>query len=119
MRDHLRLAKAKKGMLTSNGMPEYLMRRSDGVVGTLGRLISDGAQEAMDSGRELMDESLLDEIVIGRDTPADEVGTFTGATALAEPGTAKGADNKKAAGRRPGRNTVFDDAGPAAAGLHG
>jgi hypothetical protein len=31
--DHLRLLKAKKGMLTSRNMPEYLTRRSGGVVG--------------------------------------------------------------------------------------
>ncbi|WP_432068898.1 ATP-binding protein [Streptomyces sp. C10-9-1] len=116
---HLRLAKAKKGMLTANGMPEYLMRRTDGVVGTLGRLISDGAQEAMDSGKELIDESLLDEVVIGRDIPADEARPFGAATAPADPGTANAPGSKKSNNRRPGRNTVFDDSGPAAEGLNG
>ncbi|MFF3543291.1 AAA family ATPase [Streptomyces platensis] len=110
---HLRLAKAKKGM------PEYLMRRTDGVLGTLGRRLADGAQAAMDSGRERIDENLLDEIVIGRHVPADEIGPSTGASAPAEPGTTKEDSSKKPGGRRPGRNTTFDDAGPRAAGLCG
>ncbi|GCD97736.1 hypothetical protein [Embleya hyalina] len=47
---HLRLMKAKPGMLASGIMPEYPFRRCGGVVAILGRLSSDGAQEAMDDG---------------------------------------------------------------------
>ncbi|MER7847483.1 TniB family NTP-binding protein [Kitasatospora sp. NPDC096077] len=104
--NHLRLLKAKKGMLTSGTMPEYLMRRSGGVVGILGRLITDGAQEAMDSGTERLDEALLDGIVIGREEPAEPAAAHDQA---AEPASAK-----PRPGRARGRNTVFDDHGPQA-----
>ncbi|WP_037573872.1 TniB family NTP-binding protein [Phaeacidiphilus oryzae] len=108
---HLRLLKAKSGMLTGGTMPEYLMRRTNGVVGLLGRLIEDGCQEAMDSGRERLDEKLLDEIVIRRDDPdltQDEI----------EPQTPPTSTPRPARGRRH-RNTVFDDHGPAAADAAG
>ncbi|MFD9575104.1 AAA family ATPase [Streptomyces sp. NPDC059982] len=112
---HVRLLKAKPGMLTGGGMPEYLMRRTGGVVGLLERLIEDGAQQAMDTGRELLDESLLDEIVIslddpGRDPGAGEVPVIPGTTTAPMP-----AAKVRARARRPGRNTVFDDRGPRAA----
>ncbi|MEU8927376.1 TniB family NTP-binding protein [Kitasatospora sp. NPDC048545] len=104
---HLRLLNAKPGMLTEGTMPEYLMRRTNCVVGLLGRLIEDGCQEAMDSGREVLDEATLDEIVIRRDDPQlapEEVAPTPPATAGRTP-----------ARRRRGRNTVFDDHGPASA----
>ncbi|MEW1914195.1 TniB family NTP-binding protein [Kitasatospora sp. NPDC085895] len=104
---HLRLLNAKPGMLTEGTMPEYLMRRTNGIVGLLSRLIEDGCQEAMDSGRELLDEATLDEIVIRRDDPQlapEEIDPTPPATAPRTP-----------ARRRRGRNTVFDDHGPAAA----
>ncbi|MFF8536933.1 TniB family NTP-binding protein [Streptomyces sp. NPDC015532] len=103
---HLRLLNAKEGMLTGGGMPEYLMRRTAGVVGLVGRLLEDGAQEAMESGKELIDESLLDEIVLRRDAPEqppDEP------VIPANPPTA---GKKSAQAKRP-RNTTFDDTGPA------
>ncbi|MFE6097913.1 AAA family ATPase [Streptomyces massasporeus] len=99
--EHLRLLNARDGMLTEGTMPEYLMRRTNGVVGLLGRLIEDGSLEAMASGREFLDESLLDEIVIGRDDlthpPDGEI--------AAQPA-------KPAKRRSRGRNTVLDDRGP-------
>jgi hypothetical protein len=104
---HLRLMNAKVGMLTGGTMPEYLMRRTGGVIGLLGRRLEDGAQEAMGSGKELIDESLLDEIVLRRDGPEqapDEP------VIPADPPTA---DKQTNPAKRP-RNTVFDDAGPAA-----
>ncbi|MEV7286579.1 TniB family NTP-binding protein [Streptomyces sp. NPDC093252] len=105
---HLRLLNAKPGMLTGGTMPEYLMRRTSGVIGLLGRLLEDGAQEAMESGKELIDESLLDEIVLRREGPEqapDEP------VLLAGPQTAR----KKATKAKRPRNTVFDDHGPAGA----
>ncbi|WP_446045778.1 AAA family ATPase [Streptomyces olivaceus] len=112
MEQQLRLLKAERGMLTSGSMPEYLMRRSGGVVGLLERLIEDGAQEAMDSGKELLDESLLDEIVIslddpGRDPDAGEVPPLPRPAGTRPPAKAKP--------KRTARNTVFDDRGPRAA----
>lgn len=108
---HLRLLKAKPGMLTSGTMPEYLIRRTRGVVGLLGRLIEDGSQEAMDSGREFLDESLLDEIVVRREDPAlapDEIDPQIPPERQSPP-----------ARRQRGRNTVFDDHGPQTAGTAG
>lgn len=64
---NLRLLNARDGMLTEGAMPEYLMRRTHGVVGLLGRLIEDGCLEAMAGGRECLDEAILDEIVIGHE----------------------------------------------------
>lgn len=91
-------------MLTEGAMPEYLMRRTHGVVGLLGRLIEDGCLEAMAGGRECLDETLLDEIVIGREDLTHPPDTET---STASPTPARGT------ARRPrGRNTVFDDPGP-------
>ncbi|MFI8205706.1 TniB family NTP-binding protein [Streptomyces sp. NPDC085937] len=103
---HLRLMHAKPGMLTDGTMPEYLMRRTGGVIGLLGRLLEDGAQEAMESEKELIDESLLDEIVLRRDAPEQ---------APDEPVIP--ADSQTAVTRRRAkrpRNTTFDDHGPTA-----
>ncbi|MEU6392210.1 TniB family NTP-binding protein [Streptomyces sp. NPDC046939] len=103
---HLRLLNAKKGMLTAGTMPEYLMRRTGGVVGLLGRLLEDGAQEAMESGKELINQSLLDEIVLRRDEitqPPDEP------VIPADLQTAV----KRRRAKRP-RNTTLDDRGPTA-----
>ncbi|WP_330248565.1 MULTISPECIES: TniB family NTP-binding protein [unclassified Streptomyces] len=106
---HMRLLNARKGMLTGGTMPEYLMRRTGGVVGLLGRLLEDGTQEAMESGKELIDESLLDEIVLRRDEPEqppDEP------VIPIDPPTV----DKKSRQVKRRRNTVFDDHGPAASG---
>ncbi|MDX3078513.1 AAA family ATPase [Streptomyces sp. MI02-7b] len=116
LENNLRLLNARTGMLTSGTMPEYLMRRTDGVVGLLERLIEDGAQEAMDSGRELLDEDLLDEVILslddpGRDAAAGEVPTIPGS-----PGGTTTDRPRKSRGKAP-RNTVFDDHGPESAQL--
>ncbi|MFJ4090891.1 AAA family ATPase [Kitasatospora sp. NPDC089913] len=70
----LRLFNAAPGMLTGGSMPEYLMRRTNGVIGMLDRLLRGGADEAMDSGRELLDEELLDRIVVSLDDPGRDPG---------------------------------------------
>lgn len=110
LESQLRLLKAKPGMLTGGSMPEYLLRRTGGVVGLLERLIEDGAQEAMDSGQEFLDEGLLDEIVISLDDPGRDqtAGEFPVIPQQVRP--------PKPAARRRRRNTVFDDHGPRAAG---
>ncbi|MFJ6805972.1 ATP-binding protein [Streptomyces anulatus] len=104
---HLRLLKTKKGMLTNGSMPEYLMNRTGGVIGLLGRLLEEGAQEAMATGKENITENLLDEIIIGRDIPAEEAGPAPTAVP-AEPDDGKKVTRKT----RRARNTVFDDRGP-------
>jgi chloramphenicol 3-O-phosphotransferase len=105
----LRLFRAAPGMLTGGTMPEYLFRRTGGIVGLLERLIEDGATHAVDSEAERLTVDILDNVEInlgdraGRDPEAGEVPDVSPRPA------SKG--GKK-------RNTVFDDRGaqvPAAA----
>ncbi len=112
LEQQLRLLKAAPGMLTTGRMPEYLFRRTGGVVGLLERLVEDGCTEALDSGVEQLTEPVLDQVTInlgndpGRDATAGEV-----------PPVPAAPPRPSRAGRRP-RNTVFDDPGvpPRAAG---
>jgi len=102
----LRLMDAVPGMLTGGAMPEYLYRRTSGVVGLLERLIEDGCREAIDTGTEYLDQALLDNVTLSlpdassRDAAAGEIPAIP-------PGGGAGK-------RKRGRSTVFDDRGPAA-----
>jgi len=74
----LRLLRARPGMLTGGTMPEYLFRRTNGVVGLLERLIEDGCAAAISTGRERLTTALLDDIDLavndpGRDPAAGEI----------------------------------------------
>jgi len=106
---HLRLMATTSGMLTSGTMPEYLYRRTNGVVGLLERLIEDGCREAMDTGTERLTESLLNDVALaltnaaGRDPSAGEI--------PAVPTPAAEAHDTSSARRKSRRNTVFDDHG--------
>ncbi|MGH3614768.1 MAG: hypothetical protein ACRDRK_19690 [Pseudonocardia sp.] len=106
---HLRLFHAQAGMLTGGTMPEYLFRRTGGVIGLLERLIEDGCTEAVDTGAEQLTADLLDSILINlgndpaRDATAGEIPRVPAVTP----------DSK---GRRKARNTVFDDTGIPASG---
>jgi hypothetical protein len=109
--DQLRLLRAEPGTLTSGDMPEYLFRRTSGVVGLLERLIEDGCSEAIGTGEERLTADLLDGVDISlgnlsrRDPAAGEVPPVP-----ARPRTR--------AKRKP-RNTVFDDRGVPGAGAAG
>jgi len=97
----LRLLKSRPGMLTGGAMPEYLFRRTSGVVGLLERLIEDGCAAAIATGREQLTAGLLDDIDLtvsapGRDPAAGEVPAVPPRPARR--------------GRKP-RSTVFDDHG--------
>jgi len=113
---HLRLMNATPGMLTGGTMPEYLYRRTDGVVGLLERLIEDGCREAIDTGAEELTEGILDSVTVditgapGRDPAAGEI------PAVPPKPASRAARDCGGSRRRRGRNTVFDDHGPAAAG---
>ncbi|WP_262705060.1 MULTISPECIES: hypothetical protein [Streptomyces] len=113
--EHLRLLNAPPQTLTSGTMPEYLFRRTGGVIGLLARLIEDGCQEAIDSGRELLDEALLDEIIISLDDPSRDpaAGEVPPIPGLVPDRTAKKPASRP--GKRRSRNTVFDERGPQAA----
>ena len=108
----LRLMDAGPGMLTGGTMPEYLYRRTNGVVGLLERLIEDGCREAVDTGTERLDQALLDSVALSlpdihdRDAGAGEIPPIPPA-----PPRAGGSGAGK---RKRGRNSVFDDRGPAA-----
>jgi hypothetical protein len=100
---------AAPGMLTDGTMPEYLYRRTSGVVGLLERLIEDGCREAIGAGTERLTQTLLDSVALdlagapGRDPGAGEIPAVPPQPAARrEPGK-----------RKRGRNTVFDDHGPA------
>jgi hypothetical protein len=107
---HLRLMDAGPGMLTDATMPEYLFRRTDGVVGLLERVIEDGCREAIDTGTERLTQTLLDNVALnladdtGRDADAGEVPAVP-------PGPTQPGAGKETGKRRRGRNTVFDDHG--------
>jgi len=103
---HLRLLKAAPGMLTGGGMPEYLFRRTAGVVGLLERLVEDGCTEALDTGVETLTENLLDTIAIslGNDpTRVPAAGEIPAMPTASRP--------RSTPRKRRGRNTVFDDRG--------
>lgn len=105
LEDELRLFNAREGMLTGGDMPEYIYRRTGGVVGLIERLIEDGASLAMDTGIEEITEELLDRAIIRtqhpkRDRAAGEEGEVPPALRA-----------KKAVQVRRPRNIVFDDKG--------
>jgi hypothetical protein len=102
----LRLMKSTPGMLTDGAMPEYLFRRTAGVVGLLERLVEDGCTEAMDTGVETLTENLLDTITInlGNDPTRDPAAGEIPAVPTTLP-------PRSAPKKRRGRNTVFDDHG--------
>src|SRR6266508_562046 len=95
-------------MPTTGEMPEYLFRRTGGIVGLLERLIEDGCTRAIAYGEERLTIDLLGRIelkignVPGRDPTAGEIPTVPPPPAAAKA--------KRTGGKRP-RNTVFDDHG--------
>ena len=86
-------------------MPEYLFRRTGGVVGLLSCLIEEACMAAIDSGTEQLSPELLDSVAIdlsrvpGRDPAAGEIPDLP----------AQAGPRKKT--RKRARNTVFDDKG--------
>ncbi|MBT2408832.1 MULTISPECIES: AAA family ATPase [unclassified Streptomyces] len=102
--DQLRLFRSFDGMLTKGEMPEYLFRRTHGIVGLLRRLIEDGCTEAITSREERLTPELLARTSIRLGNLADldpEAGEVPKIPQNVQP-------PKKP---RRGRNTVFDDHG--------
>jgi hypothetical protein len=102
--DQLRLLRAQPGMLTDGLMPEYLFRRTRGIVGLLERFIEDGATHAIDTGTERLTSKLLDAIDINLGNVPGPARTWEETPAV---------PSRPAAGGKRGkaRNTVFDDHG--------
>lgn len=102
--EQLRLFRSSPGMLVDGTMPEYLFRRTGGIVGLLERLIEDGCQMAIADGSERLTEDLFDQIKINvGNLPNDNHDAESGEVPDVPPHTPKK--------RRRGRNTVFDDHG--------
>jgi hypothetical protein len=97
----LRLFHAKEDMLTAGDMPEYLFRRTGGIVGLLRRLIQDGCTKAIENGRERLSVDLFEEITLnlgnvpGRDPASGEVPQVPSSPRSNKP-------------RSRSRNTAFD-----------
>jgi hypothetical protein len=104
--DRLRLFHARSGMLTTGTMPEYLFRRTNGIVGLLERLIEDGCGHAMDTGTEDLTTDVLDDIDINL---GNMDGRMDGETPDIPPRATPTTGRRK----RRSRNTVFDDKGAA------
>jgi hypothetical protein len=108
--NQIRLFNAGPGTLSEGRMPEYLYRRTHGIVGLLRRLIEDGLTKAIESGLEDLTIDLLDEITInlgnvpgkddGRDPEAGEI-----------PDIDTSPKRKPGLKPRKGRNSVYDDRG--------
>jgi hypothetical protein len=106
----LRLLHSCDGMLSSGSMPEYLFRRTSGIVGLLKKLIQEGCRHAIEAGTEQITAGLLDTLAL---RPADLPGLDPDAGEV--PGIPPPATRKQ---RKP-RSTVFDDRGIPAAGTAG
>lgn len=109
--DQIRLMRSFDGMLTAGEMPEYLFRRTGGVVGLLRRLIEDSCAAAIAGGRERLTRELLDATPVRLPDTAD-LDPDSGEIPDIPPHSAPPQPKKK---RRP-RNTVFDDHGDRPAG---
>ena len=105
---HLRLLRTGEHPLTSGDMPEYLYRRTGGIVGYLDSLLKEACLKAIQTRTEDLTRDLLDSTLIkpndlpGRDPAAGEVPPV--------PPQPNPPTPKKL--RKRGRNTVFDDHGP-------
>ncbi|MEH0420755.1 AAA family ATPase [Streptomyces sp. B21-083] len=112
LEDELRLLNSTVGMLTDGDMPEYLFSRTKGVVGILEKLIQHGCRRAISDESERLTKELLNQFTVTPDDMPD-----LDAESGEQPHIPPHAPTPK---KKPkGRNTVFDDDGPAAAGSAG
>jgi hypothetical protein len=110
----LRLLHARDGMLSDGDMPEYLFRRTGGIVGVLRKLIQKACRHAIETGAEEITTGLLDSLTLTRkDLPGLDPDSGEIPDILAGP------DDEKPTRTRKPRNTVFDDHGAPAAGTAG
>jgi hypothetical protein len=110
--DQLRLLRSSGGMLTAGEMPEYLFRRTHGIIGLLRRLVEDGCAQAIATGEERLTPELLAGTAI-------RLGSLAGLDPGEVPDIpADVAPPQQPRKKRRPRNTVFDDHGtqPAAGG---
>ncbi len=105
----LRLLHGHDGMLSDGAMPEYLFRRTGGIVGLVKKLVQAGCRYAIETGLEQTTTELLDTLAL---SPADLPDLDPDAGEVPDIPAAPAAPPRKAP--RP-RNTVFDDQGTPAA----
>ena len=103
LEDSLRLLHDTTGMLTAGEMPEYLFRRTNGVVGLLEKLIQTGCRWAIQSGAEKLTIDILQSCTVSP-TDLPDLDAESGEQPLIPPTPPRR--------RKKGRNTVFDDDGP-------
>lgn len=104
--EQLRLLNPAEGTLTDGDMPEYLFRRTKGIVGLLADLVEHGCARAMSTGQEVLSRDLLDDIVINL---RDRTGRDPGAGEIPDVPAHQPRQRAPGSGRR--RNSSFDDAG--------
>jgi hypothetical protein len=109
----LRLLHGHDGMLSDGAMPEYLFRRTGGIVGLLRKLIQEACRHAIETGTEQITADLLDTLAL---SPADLPGLDPDAGEVPDIPVSPAPSSRKP---RKGRNTVFDDHGTPAAGTAG
>jgi AAA domain len=115
--DQLRLLRAEPGMLTTGAMPEYLFRRTHGIVGLLRRLIEDGCAKAIATGEERLTPELLAGTAVRLGNLADldpEAGEIPPIPQDVQPPK----PSRKTSRKKP-RSTVFDDHGDRLSAAHG
>jgi hypothetical protein len=87
-------------------MPEYLFRRTGGIVGLVKKLVQTGCRHAIETGREQITTDLLDALTL---SPADLPDLDPDAGEIPHIPT-QPAPSPRRTPSRP-RNTVFDDRG--------
>jgi len=101
----LRLLHGHDGMLSAGIMPEYLFRRTGGIVGLVKKLVQAGCRYAIETGHEQITTDLLDTLTL---SPADLPDLDPDAGEIPHIPAPPAAQPRKPA--KP-RNTVFDDHG--------
>lgn len=101
----LRLLRNREGTLSDGAMPEYLFRRSGGIVGLVKKLIQTGCRYAIETGEEQITIELLDTLAL---SPADLPDLDPDSGEIPKIPAAPTAKPRKSS--KP-RNTVFDDRG--------
>jgi hypothetical protein len=109
----LRLLRDCDGMLSDGDMPEYLFRRTGGIVGLLRKLIQEGCRHAIETGTEQITAGLPGTLAL---SPADLPGLDPDAGEVPDIPPPPAPASRKT---RKRRSTVFDDRGGSASGTAG
>ena len=107
----LRLLHGGDGMLSGGDMPEYLFRRTGGIVGLLKKLIQEACRHAIEAGTEKITTELLGTLAL---RPSDLPGLDPDSGEV--PDIPKNVPPPRQKKKRRPRNTVFDDHGDRSAG---